>query len=169
MKQTFRKLFLLCAVAFTATLSPVYQSVSLAEQEGRPASILYDELAVKAVNALVDGDEEAFKTLLTKGVINRTEASYGKGSMSRIIRERFIPFFSDYSKLDPNVNTTRTKDGDGNEGIAFFRMFTTAEGDQKPFVVYVVEEGARVRIANVLINKRFKDINKEEKKETKVE
>jgi hypothetical protein len=125
----------------------------------------YSLLVEKLIAALRDGDEDVIRSMLSSTMLTRTERELGTDAIHRIISERFIPYFSDFASLDSTVNSVRTKDAEGHEGLAFFRSFTNTAGEEKPFVVYVINEGSKVVIGNLVLNKTMNSmgLNREAK------
>ena len=119
----------------------------------------YEDLFERAIEALINNEPDRFKSLLTDSLIERTEKQYGAGSVDKIIKERFIPYFYDYDRLDPNVTDAKTSDVDGNEGMAYFRTFISESEKQKPFAIYIVNSKGHLLVANLVIGKTFRDLN----------
>ena len=126
--------------------------------DNEPRKDAYTVLVERAVNRLVDEDADGFKALLSRNLIAVTNRELGRGKIDFIIRERYIPFFSDFERLDTSANTTTTRDAHGSQGMAFFSSFTNTRGIQKPFVVYVLDEDGKLVVGNLLINKSMSDV-----------
>lgn len=120
----------------------------------------YQDVFDKAIHALVNNEPSEFKELLSPDLIDRSEKTLGDGAVDEMITGKFIPFFADYDKLDPNITETSTTDVHGNRGIAYFRVFLTDSGGQKAFAVYVLNENEKLVIGNLVINKTFREITK---------
>jgi hypothetical protein len=77
-----------------------------------------------------------------------------------IIRDRFIPFFSDFDKLTDSIATRPTFNARGETGIALARSFLTKSGEQRNFVMYLIREGKdqKVVVGNLLLNATEKDL-----------
>ena len=116
-----------------------------------------DEVFNKAVDALVNGRNEDFHALLSSSTIERE--TRGSGAIDKIIRERFIPYFSDFGRLTSNAASIPTEDPEGHKGIALFRSFETKDHSEKSFVMYIVEEDGDVVVSNLLLNKRLRDVS----------
>lgn len=145
---------------FTSLSVVIRLNSSFAESTPAPidSADQFEALAEKAINALAHNEPDLFKQMLSPAVIKRTEDSSGQGSIDRIIRERFVPFFEDFKALDPNVTSTTTSDVDGHKGMAYFRVFLTEDGEQRAFVIYILREGDKLVVGNVLIDKTFRDL-----------
>lgn len=127
--------------------------------ESKFGSDAFEAMADRAVAALAENDIEEFKHLLSPDLVKRTEREYGTDGIERIISERYVPFFDDFVRLDPNSNNIPTADQAGHKGLAFVKTFLNSAGDQKPFIIYILDEGDKLTVGNLLINKTFKDIN----------
>jgi hypothetical protein len=159
--QRLRKLvsilYLTVSFAFASVVSaqtPVPQEIL--DYQARPDR--YSVLVEQAVDALVKADADRFRELLSPSLVKRTEASLGEGAIDTIIKERFIPFFSDFSALNDAVETLPTSDADGHKGLALFRSFRTSEGEQRPFAMYLLNEDGRLVVGNLLLNKLLYDV-----------
>jgi hypothetical protein len=115
-----------------------------------------DDVFNEALNALVEGRSDDFHALLSSSTIERE--TRGSGAVDKIIRERFIPYFSDFSRLTANAASMPTEDPEGHKGLALFRSFETEDHKEKPFVMYIVEEEGKLVVSNLLLNKRLVDV-----------
>jgi hypothetical protein len=118
----------------------------------------YSRTFNKAISALVNDDAATFRALLSASTV--LSESRGPGAIDVIIRDRFIPFFSDFSSLTQSITTLPTYSAAGESGIAFARSFKTTEGQIKYFVIYLITEGKdkRVVVGNLLLNATEKDL-----------
>ena len=116
----------------------------------------YSKVVDTAVGFLVRGDGERFRAMLSPATIE--SENRGTGVIDTIIKSRFIPFFSDFTRLTDTVSTLPTHDAGNNAGLAIFRTFETTSGQEKPFVIYVINQRGNYVIGNLLINKTFEDI-----------
>jgi hypothetical protein len=115
-----------------------------------------DEVFNKAIAALVDGRGDDFLALLSSSTIERE--TRGSGAIDKIIRERFIPYFSDFKQLTANASSVTTTDPEGHKGIALCRSFEAKDQSERPFIMYIVEEDGDVVVSNLLLNKRLRDL-----------
>jgi hypothetical protein len=118
----------------------------------------YTHIIDEATTALIRGDGKAFRAVLSPGTIKREQR--GDRAVDDVIYERFIPFFSGFRYFSQNVQTISTRDIDGHEGLAIARSFFTADGKEHFFVIYVLEEGDKLTIGNILIDTTMADIEK---------
>lgn len=130
--------------------------------EGRPDE--YSELVDKAVKRLVDGDAEGFRELFSSVSIKRTEAALGEGAVDKIIRTRFIPYFANFKKMLPHVDTLPTWDTDKNKGFVILHSFEDTEGNTRSFAIYLINEDDELVVGNLELNKTLGDVTAERKR-----
>jgi len=123
----------------------------------------YSELVDKAVKRLVDGDAEGFKELCSSASIKRTEAALGEGAVDKIIRTRFIPYFANFKKMLPHVDTLPTWDADKNKGFVILHSFEDTEGNTRSFAIYLINEDDELVVGNLELNKTLGDLAGERK------
>ncbi len=150
----------LCALVACAVCPPLSAETPtpgvVDDYRARPDK--YSVLVEDAVGALVKGDADSFRELLSPSLVKRTEATMGKGAIDTIIKERFVPFFDDFTAFTDAVETLPTRDTDGHEGLALFRSFRTEDGEQRPFAIYLLNEDGRLVVGNLLLNKLLYDV-----------
>lgn len=144
-----------CAVSFSVFAETPTPGV-VDDYRARPDK--YSVLVEDAVAALVKGDAGRFRELLSPSLVKRTEATMGKGAIDTIIKERFVPFFSDFAAFTDAVETLPTQDADGHKGLALFRSFRTQDGEQRPFAIYLLNEDGELVVGNLLLNKLLYDV-----------
>jgi hypothetical protein len=153
-------ILLLCVLVACAVCSPLSAETPtpgvVDDYRARPDR--YSVLVEDAVGALVKGDADRFRELLSPSLVKRTEATMGKGAIDTIIKERFVPFFADFAALNDAVETLPTRDADGHEGLALFRSFRTEDGEQRPFAIYLLNEDGELVVGNLLLNKLLYDV-----------
>lgn len=120
----------------------------------RQESPAFHEFVEKAVELLAKGDEEGFMKLFTKGTL----AAHGDASVRQYVHNLLIPFFAGYTGLGNSVTIYPTKDPHGNEGYSFYLTVKTGAAE-RPFAVYVVREEGHMAIANIIVNKTYKDLH----------
>ena len=79
-------------------------------------------------------------------------ARAGRDVVQRNLSQQVMPFFAELKEIGRSVTITQTTDGFGSTGFAFYMYRVPAAGDPQPFVVYVVEEGGKTVVANILVN-----------------
>lgn len=112
-------------------------------------------LVSAAVSALATGDAEAFKGLLSPNFV----AVLDEATIDGVVHSQLLPFFSDFAQSGRTTYVTGTQDQFGSEGLAFYTSIINAAGDERPFVIYMVEENGRLVVANLLVNATFEDMH----------
>jgi hypothetical protein len=104
----------------------------------------------RAVDAFVErarrGDAAAATAMLSRALVDRI----GAANAERVVREQLLPFFARGGEIGRSVTITRTSDAAGQQGFAFYLWLARADGQARPFTVYVVEERGAAVIANVV-------------------
>lgn len=129
--------------------SKMYAAVSEEDRLGS-RSDEYSRVFDNAISALVDKKPMIFRRLLTTATV--TSENRGPAAIDHIIRDRFIPFFDNFSELTEHIATAPTFDTQGHTGLAFARSFRTKSGERKTFVIYLVEENKVIKVGNLLLN-----------------
>lgn len=128
------------------------------EEDAKAKSFAYAKVVDDAVDALVKGDAERFKKMLSPGTLKREQR--GPGAIDLIIEERFISFFKSYARLSPNAETISTRDIDGHRGLAIARSFFSADGAEHHFVIYVLDEEGALTVGNLLLDATMADLKR---------
>jgi hypothetical protein len=115
----------------------------------------YDGLVSAAVSALSAGDAGTFKALLSPNFL----AALDEATVDGVIASQLIPFFSDFAAPGSTTYITDTQDQFGSAGLAFYTSLVTNAGEERPFVIYMVEEDGRLVVANLLVNTTFEDMH----------
>ena len=113
----------------------------------------YQGLLQQALDLLVRGDAVGFTTLLSPNLRQAT----GAATVAQVIRAQLIPFFADFQEFGGHTTVTNATDAYGNEGLSFYKHLRTPAGEERPFVIYIVEEAGRPVVANVLVNTTYED------------
>jgi hypothetical protein len=163
-----RRTFLL-SLATSLVVAVVMQSVSLRSAQADfgadsgkaevPAAMAeeYGAFADKAVETLEKGDGKAFRAMLSPGTIRMEQR--GKGAIDMIIYERFIPFFEGFAKQhleDQPFPTYRRIDD--VKGVGFARSFYVADGGERFYVIFILNEDGRLTVGNLLLDKKLADV-----------
>lgn len=119
----------------------------------------YEGFVEDVVRLLAQNREAEFRELLSPSLMKRSLQELGKEKVDLMIKQQFIGFFSDFKHLSANVMTMKTSDKDKHPGLAVFRSFLNENGEERPFVVYVLEEGGKLVVGNILINKTLRDVS----------
>jgi len=75
-----------------------------------------------------------------------------RGREKKVLNGQVIPFFADHKEIGRSVTTTNTTDAGGSKGFAYYMYSVPKSGQQKPFVIYIVEESGQKFVANILVN-----------------
>ena len=115
----------------------------------------YGGLVSAAVSALSAGDAATFRALLSPNFL----ATLDDATVEGVIDSQLIPFFSDFAAPGSTTYITDNQDQFGNSGLAFYTSIITNTGEERPFVIYMVEEDGRLVVANLLVNTTFEDMH----------
>lgn len=96
------------------------------------------------------GDAAGSAAMLSRALVDRI----GPAGAERAMREQVLPFFARGGEIGRSVTVTRTTDAAGQQGFAFYMWLARADGEPRPFTVYVVEERGAPVIANVVPDRR---------------
>jgi hypothetical protein len=155
LKQLLRSLIVLIgivvAVPATAQTQPTPEQALALQQEAAP----FVQFAQRVESVLVQGDGEAFRSMLSPTGL----AAASKEQVDAFVNDQVLPFFKGYQAAVPNTTITRTKHPSGYLGFAFYRAFTTTDGQTRPFVLYIVNEDGKLVIGNLLVGKTYQDLH----------
>lgn len=148
-----------CVVAllFSPLASADFGADSGKAEVSQAMAVEYGAFADKAVEALVKGDAQAFKAMLSPGTIRMEQR--GPGAIDLIIEERFIPFFQGYVRphlVDQPFPTFRRIDN--TVGVGFARSFFLKDGSERFYVIFVLKENGALTVGNLLLNKKLSDV-----------
>lgn len=115
----------------------------------------YMTFADQIVAALSTGQSGAFRASLSPTML----ASTTKDELDQFVDRQVMPFFADYAMPGREQWVAPTTHPSGLTGFAFFRSFTTSDGTEKPFVLYVLEEDGRLVVGNLLVGRSFQDMH----------
>ena len=158
--------FFVCLSVFIAIVAqasfPTVAQADFGADSGKaevPAAMAaeYGAFADKAVETLVKGDGKAFRAMLSPGTIRMEQR--GKGAIDMIINERFIPFFEGFAKQhleDQPFPTYRRIDN--VKGVGFARSFYVADGGERFYVIFILNEDGRLTVGNLLLDKKLADV-----------
>lgn len=114
-------------------------------QDAAPFRAVADAFVKRAMA----GETDHLMALLTRSVV----AHAGEAAARGMLEARIVPFFR-AARPDAtpgrSATITRTTDAAGHQGFAFYLWATMADGASKPFTLYVVDEGGRLAVANVV-------------------
>lgn len=93
------------------------------------------------------GNGEATLQMLSQALRLRS----GEAAIRRALQAQILPFFARGNETGRSVTITRTTDAAGQAGFAFYMWLQPRDGGaERPFTVYVVDEGGRPMVANVV-------------------
>jgi hypothetical protein len=96
------------------------------------------------------GDVAAATAMLSRALVERS----GDAAVAQAMRTQIVPFFARGGEIGRSATITRTTDGAGQHGFAFYLWWVPKGGEARPFTVYVVDEGGTPRIANLVPDRR---------------
>lgn len=105
--------------------------------------------------ALATGESGAFRASLSP----TTLATWSKDDVNIFVDQIVMPFFADFADPVAEQWIAPTTHPAGFTGFAFYRSFTTADGRTMPFVIYILDEGGRLVVGNLLVGKTFQDMH----------
>lgn len=111
----------------------------------------YRRVADRFVERAMSGDLDALASMLSRGLVERS----GEASVREQLDHRIVPFFQWGRRTGRATTVTRTTDAGGQQGYAFYMWLEgAARESRRPFTLYVVDEGGRPMVANVIPDRR---------------
>ena len=144
MKSIITALFLLIASSALAQGGPSREELEMAARSPE-----YRAVAEQFVTAAAARDSAKLEKMLSPTLAART----GKEAIQKVMNGQVIPFFADHKEIGRSATTTNTTDANGNTGFAFYMYAVPKSGQQKPFVIYVLEENGQKVVGNILVNR----------------
>ena len=108
----------------------------------------FRDTADRFVARAVAGDVDAAAAMLSRELVART----GEATIRRALETQIVPFFRAGGGAGGSVTVTQTTDAAGQRGYAFY-MWMRQGSNVAPYTVYVVSEGDRLAVANVVPNR----------------
>ena len=107
----------------------------------------FRQLADRFVAQAMAGDLAATQAMLSRQLVARS----GDAAIRQALDAQILPFFRAGRAPGRSVTTTQTTDAAGQRGFAFYMWMQQAgAAPQRPFTVYVVQEGERLVVANIV-------------------
>jgi hypothetical protein len=107
----------------------------------------YRRFADRFVAQAMAGDVAGTQAMLSHQLVARS----GDAAIRQALDAQILPFFRAGRGPGRSVTTTLTTDAAGQRGYAFYMWMQQADGaPRRPFTVYVVQEGERLVVANVV-------------------
>ncbi len=136
-------MMVLCAPAHAQTT--LAQDMQMAADAGA-----YRKVADDFIAKSMAGHREAAQAMLSPNLVGRI----GADGARQALQAQILPFFQRGKQLGRSTTVTRTTDGNGSTGFAFYLWLEqSAGGEALPFTVYVVEEQGQRVVANIVPNK----------------
>jgi hypothetical protein len=146
----------LCVVAVTAAAGILLVSPpkgqGLAQGEvppGLETSVqqqAFRRVADEFVAAAAAGDRGKVARMLSPAIAAKT----GPEGVERFLTGEVLPFFGQFKETARSTTITRTADV---TGFVFYLYMVSRTGEFRPFVIYVIEEGGAMVVANVLVDR----------------
>lgn len=107
----------------------------------------FREVAEAFVARAMAGDMGATQALLSPAMVERS----GEANVRRALEAQILPFFQRGLGLGNSRTITRSSDASGRQGYAFYLWLKQRDGSEaRPFTVYVLAEGGRAMVANIV-------------------
>lgn len=151
--KTFHFLFLVLLLLLT----PLPGRCQKADLALRSRSKSYQAVAQAAVQAMARGD----RAKVVKMFSPRFTKSMGIKGINKALTSSTLPFFAGCKGPGRSLTVTPATDAFGNQGFAFYESAAFKNGKEKPFVIYVVREGKRLVVGNILVNTTYEDMHRQ--------
>lgn len=137
------------ACAFGASLAPAAplraQDASADLQMAAEAAPMRERVDA-FIERAVAGDLAGTRALLSAALVQRI----GEDTARRALQSQILPFFAGGGAPGRSTTVTRTTDAAGQQGFAFYLWWVPPGGQPRPFTVYMVAEGGRPVVANIV-------------------
>jgi hypothetical protein len=147
MNRSLSALAAAAALALGIT-SPTHAAGDItADLQMKAESQPFRQAADRFVAHAMAGDLEGTRAMLSEQLVARS----GEASIRRALEAQIVPFFRSGRGPGRSVTVTQTTDAAGQRGYAFY-LWMTQDGaaPQRPYTVYVVREGERYVVANIV-------------------
>jgi hypothetical protein len=108
------------------------------------------QAAERFIARAMAGDAAAAQAMLSRALVERA----GEAAVAKAMQGMILPFFARGGEVGRSVTVTRTTDAAGQNGFAFYMWLVPAQGEARPFTVYMVDEAGTPRVANVVPDRR---------------
>jgi hypothetical protein len=106
----------------------------------------FRDVANSFIAAAMAGDTAKVREMLSPNLVGRM----GEEAVARALGQQILPFFASGKEVGRSVTVAGTTDAHGNSGFAYYMWLVPQDGEQRPFSVYVVSEGGKRVVANVV-------------------
>lgn len=111
----------------------------------------YRQVADRFIERAMDGDMPALSSMLSRKLVERS----GEDTLREALDRSIVPFFRWGRRTGPALTVTRTSDAGGQQGYAFYMWLESSSAEApRPFTLYVVDEGGRPMVANIVPDRR---------------
>ena len=118
----------------------------------------YQSLIEEAVALLVEGNVAGFRQLLSPNMLQ----SMGDAVADATINGQLLPFFAGAINFGAETTVASATDSWGSKGLSFYKTMLMANGEERPFVIYIVEENGQPVVANVMPSRTYEDVHEDE-------
>ena len=132
----------------TTPTTPNRETTMQAELEMMQAEAAFRETVDVFLASAASGDTARVESMISPNL----RAQAGAAAVADVVRSQVLPFFADFRKKGATT-ITLTTDQFGSKGFTYYAYALPASGQPRPFVLYVVREGDRIVVANVLVNR----------------
>lgn len=113
----------------------------------------YVAFADQIIAALAMGQSGAFRASLSPTMLDAMPPE----DIDAFVDRQVVSFFADYAGPGAEQWIAPTRHPAGMTGFAFYRSFATTGGAEKPFALYILDEGGRLVVGNLVVGRRFQD------------
>jgi len=144
-----------CALAL-APLAPgaaplAAQATPAADGAASARSAAFRRTADAFVVAAAAGDAARAESMISANMLQRS----GREAVRRVLSTQVVPFFAAWGATGRAAAASETTDAFGSHGYAFYLWMEPRDGGAaRPFVLYVVDEGGQLVVANVAVDRR---------------
>jgi hypothetical protein len=97
------------------------------------------------------GDHRDTLAMLSTALVSRI----GRDAAAQAMQTQIVPFFQRGRAVGRSTTVARTTDAAGHSGFAYYQWLEMRDGSPaRPFTVYVVREGDRAVVANIVPDQR---------------
>ena len=102
------------------------------------------------------GDVPALERTISPNMAGKA----GVDAVRRYLSSKVAPFFMEAKEVGKSVTVATTTDAFGSRGFVYYMYMLSKTGELRPFVLYVVNEGGKTVVANVIVDHLVPDRHK---------
>jgi hypothetical protein len=106
----------------------------------------FREVADAFIAAAIAGNTDKVIGMLSPNLVARM----GTEAVTKAMQAQIMPFFASGNEIGKSVTIAGTTDANGNKGFAYYMWLVPKTGEKRPFTVYVVNEGGKRVVANIV-------------------